>query len=87
MLLRMQKALRSKSAAQKRQVWEEQLEEKRQKLQQRDRDTQSGMYSGDLTFFSLIPCNDINMQIKANFRMCYDNHAYYLNNFTVRYDK
>lgn len=52
MLLRMQKALRSKSAAQKRQVWEEQLEEKRQKLQQRDRDTQSGMYSGELTFFS-----------------------------------
>lgn len=44
MLLRMQKALRSKSAAQKRQVWEEQLEEKRQKLQQRDRDTQSCMF-------------------------------------------
>lgn len=43
MLLRMQKALRSKSAAQKRQVWEEQLEEKRQKLQQRDRDTQSAL--------------------------------------------
>lgn len=43
MLLRMQKALRSKSAAQKRQVWEEQLEEKRQKLQ-RESDTQSGTY-------------------------------------------
>nr|XP_022297802.1 uncharacterized protein LOC111107104 isoform X12 [Crassostrea virginica] len=42
MLLRMQKALRSKSAAQKRQVWEEQLEEKRQKLQ-RESDTQSAL--------------------------------------------
>lgn len=38
----MQKALRSKSAAQKRQVWEEQLEEKRQKLQ-RESDTQSAL--------------------------------------------
>lgn len=44
MLLRMKKALRSKSAAQKRQAWEDQLEEKRQKLQQKDADAQSGTY-------------------------------------------
>ncbi|XP_061195425.1 uncharacterized protein LOC133203675 isoform X2 [Saccostrea echinata] len=71
MLLRMQKALRSKSAAQKRQVWEEQLEEKRQKLQQRDIDTQSAIgfsTRSETSFFALTQVE------RANTSMSYMPH-------------